>query len=114
MSRVTKFSPAFKAIVTESSRISFGNLPIVPYRTGFKLLKQIPTGPIGINAFGGPNITKLFTKIDPTFKTELEERRVERLIKRIKAGNPPTKKGEGKRAKKKTNAKPAAPKKDSA
>ena len=44
-----RFTPAFKAIIHEASRQCFGNLPIVPYRTGFKLLKQKPIGPMVIN-----------------------------------------------------------------
>jgi small subunit ribosomal protein S33 len=95
-----RFSPAFKAIIHETSRKCFGNLPIVPYRTGFKLLRQKPIGPLVANHYL-PETTKLFKTVAPDFMTELDERRAEALARLRRKGKGPPKKGQGKRATKK-------------
>lgn len=44
-------TPALKELITETSRKCFGNLPIVNYRTGFKILRQKPTGPLAVQHY---------------------------------------------------------------
>jgi hypothetical protein len=44
-------TPALKELITETSRKCFGNLPIVPYRTGNKLLRRKPTGPLAVQHY---------------------------------------------------------------
>jgi hypothetical protein len=97
--RPKKFTQKTIAVIDEAARIVFGNRPVVPYRTGFKLLKQQPIAPILANYYL-PDQTKHFRKLTPGFQTDLEERRQEKLI-RLRARNKgPPKKGEGSRAKK--------------
>ena len=95
-----RFTPAFKAIINETARKCFGNLPIVPYRTGFKLLRQKPIGPLVTNHYL-PENTRAFKSIAPDYMTELEERRTEALARLRRKGKGPPKKGQGKRATKK-------------
>jgi small subunit ribosomal protein S33 len=97
---IKPFSPALLSIIDEASRKCFGNRPIVNFRTGFKILKRRPIGPV-INDYYIPNMAPMFRKVDPGFKTELEERRYEKLIKLRAKGKGPPKKGQGKRSKKK-------------
>ena len=94
------FSVAAKAIIQESARKIFGNLPIVPYRTGYKILKRMPIGPLAINHFPINTLTD-FKRTVPEFTTETEERRAEKLSKLKRNGKGPPKKGHGKRASKK-------------
>lgn len=96
----SKFTPALQAVIKEASRVCFGNLPIVPYRTGFKYLKQNPSGPMAANYYL-PDMTKTFRQFAPDFLTEQEDRRADALVRLRRRGKGPTKKGEGKRAKKK-------------
>mmetsp|Transcript_28014 Transcript_28014/g.39877 ORF Transcript_28014/g.39877 Transcript_28014/m.39877 type:complete len:106 (+) Transcript_28014:3-320(+) len=104
MSRATsclkKFSPAFIAAIDESARKCFGYLPVVPHRTGFKLLKRRPIGPLAINHYL-PDYTKGFRKETNDFSTDLEDRRAEKLARLKRRGKGPPKKGKGKRAMKK-------------
>ena len=93
-------NPALKALIKETSRQVFGNLPIVNYRTGFKFLKQKPTGPMAVHYYI-PDGAKGFRAFAPDFLTEQEERRQDALVRLRRRGKGPTKKGEGKRAKKK-------------
>ena len=94
------FSPAVRALIAESARLTFGNLPVVNYRTGFKYLKQKPTGPMAVNYYV-PDGARGFRQFAPDFLTEQEERRQDALVRLRRRGKGPTKKGEGKRAKKK-------------
>jgi len=73
-------APELKAIIAESSRVCFGNLPIVNFRTGFKVLKQKPFGPIA-EQYYMPDYRKDFRKLSTNFKTELEERRADQLVR---------------------------------
>jgi small subunit ribosomal protein S33 len=97
---MSKFSPAILELIKESSRKVFGHLPVVPYRTGNKLLRQKPTGPLAINHFP-INSLRDFKKAVPEFKTEKEDRRHEKLMKLKKFNLGPPKKGQGKRSKNK-------------
>lgn len=99
-SGISKFSPVLAAMIRESSRVCFGNLPIVNYRTGYKYLKQMPSGPMAAQYYI-PDMAREFRKYAPDFQTEQEERRSEALVRLRRRGKGPTKKGEGKRAKKK-------------
>lgn len=94
------FSPAFGALIDETSRKCFGNLPIVPYRTGMKLLKHKPIGPMAVQHYL-PDHTKSMHNTVPDFKTDLMQRREEKLARLKRRGKGPPKKGQGKRAKKK-------------
>jgi len=93
-------TPAFKAVIAESSRQVFGNLPVVPYRTGFKVLKQKPTGPLAVNHYI-KDMNRGFKLAAAEFKTDLEERRLDQLARFRRRGKGPPKKGEGRRSKKK-------------
>jgi small subunit ribosomal protein S33 len=97
--RQKKFTQKTLAVIDEAARVVFGNRPVVPYRTGFKLLKQQLIGPVLANYYL-PDQAKYFRKLSPGFQTDLEERRQEKLT-RLRARNKgPPKKGEGSRAKK--------------
>lgn len=95
-----RFTPAAKALIQETSRKIFGNLPIVNNRTGFKVLRKKPTGPLAVNHFP-IETTNDFRKISPGYKTELEDRRQEKILRLRRAGNFIPKKGQGRRSKKK-------------
>jgi len=97
---VGKFSASFKALIQETSRVTFGNLPIVNYRTGYKYLKVAPTGPMAVKYYI-PDMTKAFKSAAPDFQTDIEERRFEQLDRLRRRGKGPPKKGEGKRSKRK-------------
>ena len=75
-----KLTPHLKSIIAESSRVCFGNLPVVNIRTGFKVLKQKPWGPIA-EQYYMPDYRKDFRKFATNFKTESEERRHDQLIR---------------------------------
>ena len=92
--------PALKAIIAEASRQCFGHLPVVPYRTGSKLLRRKPIGPMAVNYYP-EDLTRTFKLASPDFMTDLEERRVEALARLKRRGKGPPKKGQGKRSKKK-------------
>ena len=92
-----RFTPEIKALIAESSRICFGNLPIVPYRTGFKLLRQKPIGPMAVHHYL-PDFTRTFRDNVPGFRTGLEERRTLMLARAKRRGRVIPKKGQGKRA----------------
>jgi small subunit ribosomal protein S33 len=96
----SRFTATFKAAIAESSRKVFGNLPIVPYRTGMKLLRQKPVGPLAANHYL-PDMTRDFKLVAPDFMTEIEERRTDALARLKRRGKGPPKKGQGKRATKK-------------
>jgi small subunit ribosomal protein S33 len=96
----TKFTPAIKALINETSRKCFGNLPIVNYRTGFKLLRRKPIGPLAVNYYV-PDLTRHFKSISPEFQTDIEERRADALARLKRKGKGPPKKGQGKRSAKK-------------
>lgn len=94
-----RFTKQTLSVIDEAARVVFGNRPVVPYRTAFKLLRQQPIGPILANYYL-PNQTQDFRNLAPEFQTDLEERRQEKLI-RLRARNKgPPKKGQGSRAKK--------------
>lgn len=93
-------TPQLKLIINEAARKCFGNLPIVNHRTGFKLLKQKPIGPMVTNYYL-PNYDRQFKAVVPEFKTELEQRRSDQLDRFRRFGKGPPKKGQGKRSKKK-------------
>jgi hypothetical protein len=98
-------TPVLKAIVAESSRKIFGNLPNFTHRTGFKRLKQKPIGPLLNNHFDltGRDFRE---KVDRGFMTELEDRRVLSLER--KRQKQPSQKTVSKRAKRAAAAKKAA------
>ena len=96
----TRFSPAMTIIIQEASRKVFGNLPIVPYRTGFKLLRQKPISPMAMNYYL-PDYTSKIKAVAPDYMTEMEERRTDALARLKRRGKGPAKKGQGKRASKK-------------
>jgi hypothetical protein len=100
MAMSRRFSARTLAVIDESARLVFGNRPVLPYRTGFSVFKRLPYGPIAANYYV-PNMAPQFRKFGASdFKTDLEERREEKLM-RLRAKNKgPPKKGEGKRAKK--------------
>ena len=100
MTSLKRFSPKFLALIDETSRKCFGNLPVVNYRTGFQLLKRKPIGELLTNYYI-PDPTKAFKRVSPDFMTELEERRVDSLERLKRRGKGPPKKGQGKRSKKK-------------
>ena len=83
-------------MIAESSRVCFDNLPIVPYRTGNKLLRRKPVGPMAVNYYL-KDLTKSFKRMAPDFETELNERRKYALDVRQRRGKGPPKKGQGKR-----------------
>jgi small subunit ribosomal protein S33 len=96
-----RFTPAFTALIDEAARKCFGTLPVVNYRTGFKALKQKPIGPMAMKYYL-PTMTRTFKLAAPgEFKTDLEDRRDEKLIRLKRRGKGPPKKGQGKRSKKK-------------
>ena len=97
MSHIKKFSPILKEMIAEGARRCFDNLPVVPYRTGNKLLKRKPIGPMAIQ-YHPKNLTSGFKKISPDFRTELQERRADKLATMKRRGKGPPKKGAGKRA----------------
>ncbi len=92
-----KLSPAFLSVIDEAARKCFGNLPIVPYRTGFKLLKQKPIGPLVMNHYL-PDMERNFRDNTNDFDTEQEARRKDALVYLRRRGKGPPKKGQGKRA----------------
>lgn len=94
------FSPAAKLMIAESARKIFGNLPMVNHRTGYKVLKQKPTGPLAITHFG-ISAVKALKKSFPGYTTEIEEQAIDRLDRLKRNGKPPPKKGQGKRASRK-------------
>ena len=99
MPRPKRFTPQFAAMIDEAARVCFGNRPVVNHRTDFKMFKKIPYGPVQANYYV-PNMVPGFRKLVPEFKSDLEERREEKLV-RLRARNKgPPRKGEGNRAKK--------------
>jgi len=97
MARVVRFGPQFKKLVDESARNIFGNLPVVPHRTGNKIWKSIPKGRIA-EAWYDPDITREFRNFLPGFRTEEEEVKDLTKFRKKRKGKGPPKKGEGKRA----------------
>ncbi len=93
-------SSSFQSAIDASARKCFDQLPIVTYRTGMKLFKQKPLGPIYAN-YHIPENTKIFKKLAPDYKTPVEERWHRALDKLKRRGKAPPKKGQGKRAGKK-------------
>jgi|Transcript_2974 small subunit ribosomal protein S33 len=91
------FSPAFGSLIDEAARKCFGHLPVVNHRTGFKLLKQKPIGPMMMNYYL-PDMTKSIHNTVPDFKTDIMQRREEKLARLKRRGKGPPKKGQGKRA----------------
>jgi hypothetical protein len=93
-------SSSFRAAIDESARKCFDQLPIVQYRTGMKLFKQKPLGPIYAQ-YHIPENTKIFKRLAPDYKTPEEDRWKRALDKLKRRGKAPPKKGFGKRAGKK-------------
>ena len=100
MSSPKRFTPLIKEMIRESARKCFDALPIVPYRTGNKLLRQKPIGPMAVHYYL-PDLTKSFKKISPDFQTPAQELRANALYQLERRGKGPPKKGQGKRATKK-------------
>ena len=100
LNQFRKFTPSFLALVDESARKCFGNLPVETYRTGFKYLKRKPMGPLADMHYL-PDSTRGFRNIMKDFNTEEEESQFERLDRLRRNGKGPPKKGHGKRASKK-------------
>ena len=100
MSSITKlFTPLVKSMIAETSRQVFGNLPIVNYRTGFKYLKQKPTGKLAASYYL-PDLTRSFRKLVPDYVPDLMQRRMDQLDRMKRRGKSIPKKGFGKRASK--------------
>jgi hypothetical protein len=95
-----RFTPAFLALIDETSRKCFGNLPVQTYRTGFKVLSRKPIGPILADHYL-PDSTRMFRDMTTDFKTKLEKNREDLLVRLKKRLKGPPKKGQGKRAQKK-------------
>ncbi len=95
-----RLTPSFCAVIDESARKLFGNLPIVNYRTGFKHLKGRPIGPLMTNYYIEDKTRDFRDHIDD-FTTDIEDRRKDALERLRKRGKGPPKKGQGKRATKK-------------
>ena len=100
MTSSRRFTPLIKEMIELSSRKCFDALPIVPYRTGNKLLRRKPIGPMATNYYLKDH-TRDFKKISPDFQTEEQERKAEKRYALKKRGKGPPKKGQGKRATKK-------------
>ncbi len=94
---VGHFSPALKALISQSAMRIFGNRPIVPYRTGYKYLLQKPTGPTAVQYYPKDPVA-LFKKASKDFTTDREDVREEQLTRFRRKGKGPPKKGQGKRA----------------
>ncbi len=95
-----KFTPSFKAAIDAAARRVFGHLPVVPYRTGNKLLQRKPIGPLAVHYYPA-NVEQAFRNTLTDFTTELEDRRIDSLYRMRRRGKGPAKKGQGKRASKK-------------
>ena len=91
-----RFSPLIREMIAESSRMCFDNLPVLPYRTGNKLLRRKPIGPMAVNYYL-KDLTRSFKRFAPDFETDAQERRAESLFVRQRRGKGPPKKGQGKR-----------------
>jgi small subunit ribosomal protein S33 len=103
-------TPALKAIVATSSARIFGNLPVVNHRTGMKLLRRKPIGPLMNDWYMKTMGGKVFRRtVDPQYMTEQEDRHASALALLKLRGKGPPKKGHGKRASK---AKKGAAKKE--
>ena len=98
---VFRLTPAFRQVIKASADKVFGNLPVVTFRTGNKLLARKPLGPLAVNYYTQENkLDREFKRMDPMFKTDLEDRRHLALDKLRRKGKGPPKKGQGKRASK--------------
>lgn len=98
---VFHLSPSFRQVIKASADKVFGNLPVVTFRTGNKLFARKPLGPLAVSYYQKENLLdRTFKRIDPMFKTDLEERRHLSLDKLRRKGKGPPKKGHGKRASK--------------
>ncbi len=100
MSALKRFTPNFLAAIDQSARNIFGNLPITNYRTGLKLLRRKPIGPLLVQHYPH-NVETNFRQVLNGYKNELEERRESALIRLRRRSKGPPKKGQGKRAGKK-------------
>lgn len=98
MSHIKKFSPFITEMIASATRKCFDQLPIVPYRTGNKILRRKPIGPLAVT-YHPKDLTKQLKKLSPEFETEEQERRREKLALMKRRGKGPPKKGAGKRAK---------------
>lgn len=96
----SKFTQRFLKIIDESARNVFGNIPTSNFRTGAKILKRKPYGPIW-NSYYPEDSSRAIRNLNPDFQTELEERRLAALAKAKQVGKGPPKKGQGKRVTKK-------------
>jgi small subunit ribosomal protein S33 len=95
-----QFTPTFLNVIDKTARNVFGNLPIVNHRTGFKLLRRKPIGPIAVNHY--TDVIKNFrSEAIEGFQTPKESRRAFKLNRLQRRGAGPPKKGQGKRAGKK-------------
>mmetsp|Transcript_48472 Transcript_48472/g.35682 ORF Transcript_48472/g.35682 Transcript_48472/m.35682 type:complete len:104 (+) Transcript_48472:98-409(+) len=103
MSNLTrKFNPVLKAAIEESARRIFGYNPITNSRSAAKLFKQKPIGPLVSNHYEDRAVTEtIFRKLAPTFTTEQQDRREEKLLRLRRKNKGPPKKGQGKRNNKK-------------
>jgi hypothetical protein len=92
-----RFSAAMLAAINESSRVIFGNLPVVDYRTGNKLLRRKPMAPL-LKDHYLPNLAPNMRKVAPDYLSDVEESRLELLERLKRKGKVTPKKGQGKRA----------------
>jgi small subunit ribosomal protein S33 len=95
-----KFSPVIKALIADAAKKCFGELPIVQQRTGNKILRRKPYGPIA-EKYYPEDLTHRFRKAVPGYLNEQQERRIEAINRLKRRGKGPPQKGKGKRALKK-------------
>ena len=81
----------------EAARRIFGNLPFSPGKSGNKVLRKPLIGE-KIATYYPATMDKIAHKEWPGYQTDLDIWREQRLARMHMRGNPPTKKGEGKRA----------------
>lgn len=102
MSQLRRFHPLVKSAIEEASRKAFGQLPVDPARSGNRLLKNKPLGPLVTNHYHDPKVTDGFFKfLSPSFRTEEDDRRTSKLLRLRRRGKSAPKKGQGKRTTKK-------------
>lgn len=102
MSYLAKFPPALRTAIGEAARKAFAYNPVDPTRTGNRVLKTKPIGPLVANHYADTKVTEgFFRMMSPSFRTEQEERRAAKLLRLRRRGKSPPKKGEGKRKSKK-------------
>lgn len=91
--------PALKQGVEEVKREVFGQFPQIGVRTGYQKAKKPMTG-VYLNYYYPDHLAPAIRKYDPSYRTELEERREAKRSFNKRRGKGPPKKGSGKQKKK--------------